>query len=373
LWQLYAAIVAAAYTRALLESMPSQESNEHEDIAVYNQHNGGRERSFVDEIFAKMTWHHPLILLAQADMEQEKVIDAILDRARESFGANNTFRFSLPCSSKADLETYFAYVGKRCGFPHSVTGPVQLQDAFTDLISAGKRLFLLVDEFENGPEESCRELAGILRNLSEKHHDYFNIVMAGGEKLANLKYHPSLEHSLLNNAEVMEWPELKIEDVLEIHRLPNNGASETQTSTSNGTGINDNRTCINNKIDLNEAKADFFLKMSGGHPRLLRYYLQFYNQQPALKENDYYQKLLQYDFLRQIFHPFLKDRNNADRIRKLLEKEEVWQYYFPYVEDPLIRKLYWKNLIVKKIAIGGMVHWVWRCEAIREAGRRVLR
>ncbi len=297
------------------------------------------ELRFLDEIFTTLASTPSLMLLAQADRGQGALIDAILVRARRSYKDGNVLHVTPPYSESAELGQYFRRLGRQCGFA-GVRGPVDWDDALDERLDAGARVFLLVSGFENGSASGRRELAGVLRGLGERHGSRLRVVLCGGEGLAEHKYlHGSM--SLLNHAEELAWPEPTVEDVV-----------AWQARDFPGTVLDDD-------------EARTILELAGGHPRLVRHLLQCRERQP--ESSDYRQALKEYSFVRELFLPYRGDVAAMSRICDWLTRSEIGDVE-PWLEDELLRRLYWSNVLV---GCGRCLRW--RCEVLREAGRQVLR
>lgn len=181
----------------------------------------------------------------------------------------------------------------------------------------------------------------MFRSLNERYPRHFRLLLCGGEELADLYYTGDL--SFLNAAEVYTWPELTVADV---HRLLG--------QFSPGQGMSD-------------ARASALLEVSGGHPRLLEHCLSLGPPMAGFAETTYRTSLSQSPFVWRLFTPFRQDAATAQRLCQLLAHHDVGAAD-PYLFDPLLRRLYWKNLL--KASQDGRL--VWRCEALRVAGQRIL-
>ena len=70
--------------------------------------------------------------------------------------------------------------------------------------------------------------------------------------------------------------------------------------------------------------------------------------------------------MHQAFTPFKRDPEAVKQVCELLSADDLGPDQL-YLGDPLLRQLYWKNLIRP---LAGRLHW--RCAAIREGGLGVL-
>jgi hypothetical protein len=73
--------------------------------------------------------------------------------------------------------------------------------------------------------------------------------------------------------------------------------------------------------------------------------------------------------LQQLFTPFKRKPDDRQQLCRLLENEDVGTFVTLDFSDPLIKRLYWKNLL-KKSLDGKRI--VWRSEVLREIGREIL-
>ncbi len=297
------------------------------------------EARLLDEIFATLARQPIVLLLGQADRAQPEVVDAIKTRAAVKYGEASTLHVTPPWSRDADLQRYFAHIGRQCGF-EPIHGVYDWEEALDDRLSGGRRLFLLVSGFENGADDGRRAMAGMLRALSERHGAAFAVVLTGGEGLAELKYAAG-ELSLLNVAEVVRWPELTVADVLAWQRR------------------------IGPERPLDRTDAGRLLEIGGRHPRLVRFALDRCCRL-GKSIDDLDGALCRYDFLRQLFARHGAEPEARKKIRTWLEQDDLGAAVV-WPADAVLRRLYWGNLLVEE---NGRLRW--RGETLRAAGRQVL-
>jgi hypothetical protein len=303
----------------------------------------GSEQRLVDAIFAALPRSGVVMLLAQADRARPGVIAAILERARAGHGTAATFDLMPPWSDETAPDRFFARLARHCGMDESVANAGDWEDALDRRLSRGEQLFILVRGFENGSETGRAKLGGILRSLSERYPGDLQVVLCGGERLAELKYARG-NMSLLNCAEVVRWPELTAEDVLAWHRRDDPDGS------------------------LDADAAAEILEICGGHPRLVAFCLERHRRQPWTRSpnHDELQPLRQYDVIWQLFTPHRENPAARDRIRAWLAEDDLGPDD-PWPADSLLRRLYWSNVLT-----GRDGRLTWRCDLLREVGRRVL-
>ncbi len=305
---------------------------------------GQDEVSFVENIFEIFYTKQAVILLAQADRGQGAVKSYLLDRAIQQFGKNRVLHIVPPYSPDTDVSDYFSIVGRQCGFSDSIRTPAGFMAGFEERLGKGERLFLIVSGFENSSDSGREELAGVFRSLNERYQDNFRFLICGGEKLSDLYFTGTL--SFLNQAEAIEWPELTVKDVLNMQERVKPGEQ------------------------MDKDTAGKILGISGGHPRLATKCLDFWGleSESVFDEEACFEALFGSRFVWHLFTPYMQKEEEKDRICRMLVRDVVGPVQ-PFIVDPLIRRLYWKNLFKpdktnKKL--------VWRCEALRVAGREVL-
>ncbi|MCP4344345.1 MAG: toll/interleukin-1 receptor domain-containing protein [Desulfobacterales bacterium] len=297
---------------------------------------------FVEELFELFYRKQAVLLLAQADRGQSAMNSCLLKRAERLFGKENVLHLVPPYSPHTDMKNYFSVIGQQCNFSEVISDSAALTRAFENRLTQSRRLFVLVNGFENSCEEGREELAGVFRDLNERYYQNLRILICGGEKLADLYFVGTL--SFLNHAEVREWPELNVNDICLIIEQSCSGRN------------------------ISEKEAEELLNVSGGHPRLLEQCLDFLNSDACFDSDACQNALMQSPFVWQLFTPFVQDTVITKRLCQLLEQDQVG-YAQPYLFDPLLRRLYWKNLL-KRSSDGKRL--VWRCEALQAAGRQIL-
>jgi hypothetical protein len=304
--------------------------------------------SILPAIFERLFHPRTVMVLSQADFGVRPVVDALFEQAGLKYGRENTHFIAMPVVDDDDTDNFFANIAMQCGLPDSVNCQSLFERAFIqklNTLKAGSSLFILISGFENGSETARKELAGVLRNISSRPASHVRMALFGGERLAELKFRYG-DHSLLSHADVHEWPELSVPEVLAIQKeqYPD--------------------------MAIDEKTAMTLLKVSGGHPLLLDRCLALWHEAKDSTESDYYEALVDDSAVWQLITPFLNDPSTVARMCEFLKNEELCPYR-SYIHDDLIRKLYWKNLITKR-GKGRHRSLFWRCSAIIEVGRMVL-
>ncbi len=307
---------------------------EAENVAV------GAEDPLVAEVFGRLAYSPILLLLAQAGWGQSHMVESLKSGARARYGAN-VLHITPAYGPEADLGVHFARLGRQCGFEEETNSPVDWEEALERHLRQGARTFLMVTGFENSSEALRKTLTGILLNLVERYGSSFQVILCGGERLAELKYAPDFL-SLLARAERIDWPELTVEDVLAFQQ----------------------RYLPQTHIDDSDAAA--LLELSGGHPGVLRSALRLWKAGSGALSEEGRQKILADTSIWQLFTPYRDDPDARRRICQWLDHDDLGPVT-PWSADSLLRKLYWSNLLTSR---GRRL--TWRCELLREAGRWVL-
>ena len=302
-------------------------------------------KAFIEEklldYFVETNHPRPMLLLAQVDIVS--VLDGILASATTRYAATRCCHIALPQALRHSEASYFSEFENNCGFSEPISDSRDFEGLLRRKLSTATNhpYFLLVSSFESTPEERGREFASILRSLNEQYPNRLHVILCGGQKLHELKFLAG-KHSLLNNAEVVYWPEMTPEDVY----LMRDECSQ--------------------QIDLNAEVANELLTISGGHPALLKICLEWYQQSPSPTAlATFGEKLSNNNMLLEWFTPFFKDADNH-KITAALKELKVAPFR-AYFNNSLLRTLYWKNLLVKRDN-----QLYWRCEAIRLAGEMVF-
>lgn len=302
---------------------------------------------FIRDLFAKIRQIRPypvILLLTQANWDEPPYREALLTQAKKYYSPNNVLHIHLYSSSN-NLDDYFSEFGEQCGF-NEVNEVSHFEQALRGRLKQTEQLFFLVSRFEQGSQSVRENLARLLRSMSETYANRFHVILCGGEKLADMKYQNG-DMSLLNHAKVEHWPELGFP---EIYALRDYRFKELQ---------------LHNVIDQ-------FLTISGAHPQLLNDCLELRKEKPELSLDDYPKELSQRDYVWQLFTQLQHnlDTSAKQQILEWLQREDVSDAQ-PYILHPLLRQLYWKNLLVER-EFNGKQRLCWRCEALRIAGKNIL-
>jgi hypothetical protein len=298
---------------------------------------------FLDEIFDLLYSYPTVILLGQDDREQRAGLDALREGSRTRFGADRVLHLVPPRNPEASEAEFFRTLGGRAGMNAPAQSAMDFEDYLEGRLAGGERLFLLVSGLGKCSDTGRQQLADTLRGLFDFHGDALKAVLAGDERLAELKYAQG-DLSLLSHAEPCHWPELNTGDVMDLarHSRPT--------------------------LDLSPEDALTVLEGSGGHPRLIREALRCRAKGTALAEC--IQGLTGSRQLESQLTALVRKPEDARKIAGWLEEENLGPYR-EWIPDPLLRHLYWRNLL-RADGPTGSEQLVWRCPAIVEVGRRLF-
>lgn len=280
-----------------------------------------------------------MLMLTQAHWGQPPEREAMLAEARSRYGTGRVLHLQPAFSAGAEGEDYFAALGRQCGFA-GVDSDYALEMELGRLLQQSPPLFCLVSRFEQGAPAQRDVLAGILRSLSEMHSGQLHLLICGGAALADLKYQGG-DLSLLNIAATESWPELTCDD---LQRMDARFAGDAPRTAR-------------------------VLRLSGGHPLLASAALSLLAQDEDASDADIVAQLAQHPPLWQSLLPLMREPGTRAPIVGWLDRPRLAPAR-PYLFDPLLRQLYWANLLaVRRDADGAWLEW--RCEAIRDAARMI--
>lgn len=281
------------------------------------------------------------LLLTQAYWGQPPEREAILAEAARRYGSDRVLHLQPPFRAGDGDQDYFALLAAQCGLD-GVASDAAFEAALARRLQQPGALFCLVSRFEQGAAGPRDVLAGILRSLSEMYSGKLHLLICGGAALADLKYQGG-DLSLLNIAASEHWPELRVEDLRR------------------------------NAANVSEAVLVRALQLSGGHPLLAQAALALLTApSPDALPDDatLTTALATHPRLWEALLPLLRDPAACSAIEAWLERPRLAPAR-PYLVDPLLRQLYWHNLLAARAHADGM--WLeWRCEAIRRSVRQVI-
>ncbi len=279
------------------------------------------------------------LLLTQAHWGQPPEREAMLAEAAARYGAGRVLHLQPPFRAGDGDADYFTLLAAQCGLA-GITSDAAFEAALAQRLQQPGPLFCLVSRFEQGAAGPRDVLAGILRSLSEMYSGKLHLLICGGAALADLKYQGG-DLSLLNIAASQTWPEL---DVADLQR------------TAPG---------------LADAVLARALRLSGGHPLLAQAALALLGEGAAATDDEHIiEALSDHPRLWEALLPLLRDASARALVNDWLQRDQIAPAR-PYLLDPLLRQLYWSNLLAARVHPQGT--WLeWRCEAIRRAVRQVI-
>jgi len=286
-----------------------------------------------------------MLLLSQAHVGEPPLREALLTQAKMFYAPENVLHIHPPYSTHANVTTYFAALGRQCHLA-DVKDDYDFEYALQMRLEQSEGLFLLISRFEQGVSALRKQLAGLLRSLSDNYTHQLRVIFCGGEKLAQLKYQQG-DMSLLNIAVDKRWPELSCQEVYAL------------------------RDQYFKKLVLDDELVEQLLVISGGHPQLLNDCLTLRQQEPSLPLSAYPQRLSQCQCIWTALVPFTQDAQVRRQVNQWLQQDKLVQAQ-PFILDPLLRQLYWKNMLVER-EINGTRYLCWRCEALKIAGQHILK
>lgn len=281
------------------------------------------------------------LLLTQAHWGQPPEREAILADAARRYGHDRVLHLQPPFRTGDADQDYFVQLAAQCGL-QGVSSDAGFEAALARRLQQPGSLFCLVSRFEQGAAGPRDVLAGILRSLSEMYSGKLHLLICGGAALADLKYQGG-DLSLLNIAASAHWPELGLDDL--------------------------QRNAAHVPVYL-LARA---LHLSGGHPLLAQAALTLLttpSPAPALDDDAVTTTLSTHPRLWEALLPLLRDGAARTAVAAWLERPRLAPSR-PYLVDPLLRQLYWHNLLAVRTHADGA--WLeWRCDAIRRSARQVI-
>lgn len=304
---------------------------------------GEQASSYINRVFESLASLAPYsikMLLSQAGWAQPPYREALLERASQLYGSANVLHIQPPFSVEATTEEYFQQIALQCRLD-GVTNDFSFESALENRLRSGDRIFCLVSRFEQGDPTRREQLAGILRSVSETYTGRLHLLLCGGPTLADLKFQ-SGDLSLLNIADLEVWPDPGLEEI-------NLLAGEM--------GLQ----------DVSPDEAERLLRLTGGHPGLLQQALRL--RETGVAQEQVAADLENNERVWQAFSTIAADGALADSLKAAVNDEDLGPAR-PYLVDPLRKALFWQNLVTARVGTNGR-RLVWRCDAIRNAGRAV--
>jgi hypothetical protein len=298
--------------------------------------------SAFDRLLDDVEFQHVAAAFAQEGAQTIHTTEALLGAAQGRFRGWDIHHLVPLVCDQDRLSDYFAHAGQRLGIPDPVSSSFELGRKLSDRLTQGGRHLLVVSHMENGPEQARRDFCVQLRQILDQYWQQVSVLFIGGERLDELVFHSSQAISLLNNAAATghDWPE---PDLMQVRKLPRaEGVCDDELGT--------------------------IIQMTGGEPRLIAECLRRRTADPS---PDAYAAIVWNSVIvRQWFAPFAVDPTAVARICRMLDRSDLG--FFDHIrEDELKRRLYWKGAF-RKLSERGLEKLVWRCEPVRDRGRKLL-
>jgi hypothetical protein len=291
-----------------------------------------------------LEYHHIAAVFAQEGAQHLVPLDHLLIETRRRFPRDKIHHVVPLICQDDDATAYFSHIAAECGLTTGAADGRVLRDLLIGLLRSGGRHVFIVSHMENGPVTARRDFATQLRHLSEQYRSQVMLLFVGGEKLNELVYHSDQSISILNTAipTAHDWP--SPEPVV----LRRHDAAAT----------------------LSEAELAAITDATGLEPRLMAECL---NRRRGLPDAiDVAGVIRQSMVVRQWFAPYQGDDVSVARLCRLLDRDMLGTFDQVY-DDELRRRLYWRGAIRKVTDPDGVHRLYWRCEAVRERGRELLR
>ncbi len=303
-----------------------------DEFALFHQAANNPYNPLFDQL--EQTKPYPILMvLTQAHLDQPPQKQLIIEAAKLRYPDSKTMHVQLPYANNISTTDFFQFIGAQLGL-NQVQDELSFEFAFNDLLSTTK-ITLIITRFEQGNQACQNQLSGILRNLCEMHVGKIQLILCGGEQLSALKYAQG-DLSLLNIATAY---------LMEFNLL--NWLTSNQTTALN----------MDEPKNIHQSLYGWI----GNHPSLASSLCQAdpNTDSPELV-------IMNSDVLFCDFNQVIQHSSETELKQKLLSND--LGSYRPYIQDPVLRKLFWLNLIRKN----DNNQLVWQSEAIRTFGLNLL-
>ncbi len=300
------------------------------EYALYQSTNQSQDHLFIQ---LEQAQPYPILMvLTQDHLDQPPQKQLIVEAAQTKYPDRQTLHVQLPYSNNITVADFFHFIGQQMGLMQ-VHDELSFEFALNDLLQATE-INLIITRFEQG-NQTCRNLlSGVLRNLCEMHVGRIHLVLCGGEQLSALKYAQG-DLSLLNIAsaymmtfDLAQWLAVQ--------------------------------TIINHSFDHHQVMYELI----GNHPSMASSLF------AAIQEGHDHEALIQMvmnsDVLFSDFNQVIRQSGKAPLQEKLTA--DGLGPYRPYIQDPVLRQLFWLNLIGKNQDN----QLVWHSDTIRQVGINLL-
>jgi hypothetical protein len=283
-----------------------------------------------------------VVLFAQERPDSSTAHLEIVRRAKIRFGDDGVIRFVPSYVAPEDgVVPFFESLSIQAGFPGENASPQSFQRHFSKRLDGARRLCAIFTKFEHSTPAALDLLCGILRALNER-HDNLRVVILGGERLSELRYGRGAL-SYLNHATAMDWPDPDNDEIRQELRLSD--------------------------MDVSGELFDAALSASGRHLGILVDLVRTADGSESTPDSLAAQ-VIECPTLWAAVNPMREDDAVRARLVVLLEREDLGRAD-PYIQDPILRRLYWLNLITRRRSPRGN-RLVWRSKPVREAIREIV-
>ncbi len=303
-----------------------------DEFALFDPGANSQYQALFDQL--EQTKPYPILMvLTQAHLDQPPQKQLIIEAAKVRYPEHQTMHVQLPYSNNIAAADFFQFIGSQLGLDQ-VTDELSFEFAFNDLLSTQK-ITLIITRFEQGNLTCRNQLSGILRNLCEMHVGQIQLILCGGEQLSALKYAQG-DLSLLNiaTAHLMEF------DLMNWLCAKHVAAIDS---------------------DVLQQRHQSLFECIGKHPSLASSLCQSDNDHISPVELVMNSDVLFCDYNQVIQH------NSESALELKLNSNDLGPYR-PYLQDNVLRKLFWLNLIRKD----DNNQLQWQSEPIRQFGLNLL-
>ena len=288
---------------------------------------------FIHSLFDKFSESYPIPLILLTQQNFPLMTHYFCSHVVQHYNEGRYHFIRLP--DYAEEDRFYERLGQVFGFAN-VSDGCDFQDVFVHSIrKENTPYFCFIHRFGHVSDQIGHNLASILRSVYDETHQQLHLILVGGQKLADL-IGGSDTHSLLNDANIMDWQEWEYEDVQLYYRH------------------------LFSEGELPSEIAQYFLDITGAHLKLLTSCCSWY-QKGDTDVNNFSTRLLQQPDVQALFNAQMRNRTQIDYLKELLSTLQVSENTI--LVDEFLNQLYWKNLLIKRNN-----GYYWRCETIRQAG-----
>lgn len=290
----------------------------------------------VSRVMRKLDANQIAVLLTRDGQLLGRVVQDLKEAAENRFAPHRIRLIALPWTPEGrSLAPFFRSMARQAGLGDGIDTADGFYDAMRERMAEGRWLLIVTAIEALGTAERI-ELAREIRRQTHVNSE-FSAIFIGGERLYDLVYGKGV-NSELGGSETFFWPDAGEEDVR--RQLPA-------------------QTCQDATIPAR------ILTTTGAHPGSIVKVVETASESgnwttPAMEE-----AVVGCDSVWNAIDPLLADEERRSRLRRLATAESVGVALAHRV-DPLLRHLFWRNL-VKEVTNGGPHRLVWRSPAIRRA------